>query len=118
VGSGVEVEVVEDDVVVLGELVVVVAEVLVEGTEVVVLRGPVVGALVDGEVVVGALGAHGCVVVTGGGVSFGMYTFGAQLKFDRTEWCAMLLPLSNLVVEVTSRTYPCSPTPIRSLVPR
>jgi hypothetical protein len=104
VGSGVEVDVVDDDVVGPVELVVVLAEEVVGGVDVVVLGRPVVGELLGGEVVVGVLGAHGWVVVTGGGVSFGMYTFGAQPKFDSTEWCSMLLPSSNLVVEVTSRT--------------
>ena len=112
-------EVVDDDVVVGAvELVVVPAEVVVEGVDVVALGRAVVGALVDGDVVVGVLGAHGCVVVTAGGVSFGMYSFGAQPKLDNIEWCFMLLPSSNVVVEVTSRTYPCSSTPSRSLVPR
>jgi hypothetical protein len=86
--------------------------VLVDG-EVVVDGKPVV--VVDGDPVV--VVAHCAGVVADGGVSFGMETFGAHPKFDRTEWPTVLLPSSKLVVALTSRTCPWSSTPMRSVVP-
>ena len=57
------------------------------------------------------------VVVTSGGVSFGMETVRAHPKFDRIDRRTSLLPSEKRSVAVISRMNPAASMPMRSVVP-